>query len=438
MAGGLVLLVIGFFVGTAWFNSFLRSDRFRTMISGATSKALKAEASFAPMSFSGSTVFADGFVAKGTTAAFFSELQVDQVRADLNLLGVLDRAWQIDSVEVQRVQLALGGERQPVPESPAAAPGAPARARSSWLPDHVDLRRAEVRQMDVTWGGAPGRMGSLEGAMLTLTPTDAGGWNITAKGGVLEQAGAPVLALDEVRLRYQSPTIFVTSAELKSGGAGTVSISGEVDPESAGDLLVRLQGIDVSPFLPPDWRKKLTGKLRGEARARFDLPWRGDGLELSGTAGLSEGQLTALPVLDKIAAFTRTQQFRQVNFTRFEGKFTHRGDRTVVTDFLAESEGLVRMEGSFTVEGGRIDGTFDVGVTPSSLQWLPGSRERVFTDSRGGYLFTPMRVTGPVDDMTEDLSPRLIGAAADTLIHGVEDAIKDPKRALEMLIPLFK
>ncbi len=437
VGAGLVLLVLGFFIGTAWFNSFLRSERFRAMIARATSQALDAEAEFAPMNFSGSTVFAEGFQAAGRRDAFFSQLRVDQARADLNLRGLLDRAWRIDSVEVQRVQLALGGEKLPPAPGVESAPPPAAKARSSWLPDHVDLRRADVREMEVTWGIDPTALGSVKNTAVTLTPADNDGWDIAARGGTVAQAGWPSMALDSVRLRYRSPTIFVTSAELKSGDAGTLSASGEVNPESSADLQVQFSGIEIAPFLPADWKKKLTGRMKGDVRVFAPLPWR-DEMEISGTAGLTDGQLTALPVLDKIAAFTRTQQFRTLKLTRCEGKFTHRGERTEVTDFVAESEGLVRMEGRFTIEGEQVEGTFEVGVTPASLQWLPGSRKRVFTTSRGGWLFTPMRVTGTLDSLSEDLSPRLIGAAADTLIEGVQDAVKDPRKAIETLLPFFQ
>src|SRR5689334_23899359 len=63
--------------------------------------------------------------------------------------------------------------------------------------------------------------------------------------------------------------------------------------------------------------------------------------------------------------------------------------------------------GAFTVETGLIDGAFQVGVTPGSLQWLPGAQAKVFTESRGGYVWAPMRLTGPVNKPQDDLTGRL-------------------------------
>ena len=93
-----------------------------------------------------------------------------------------------------------------------------------------------------------------------------------------------------------------------------------------------------------------------------------------------------------------------------------------------------------------IDGAFQVGVTPGSLQWLPGAQAKVFTESRGGYLWAPMRLTGPVNKPNEDLTPRLAAAAQGAVIEGVQnaagEAIKTGKDAaksvLDLLLPTTK
>ena len=83
-------------------------------------------------------------------------------------------------------------------------------------------------------------------------------------------------------------------------------------------------------------------------------------------------------MLDQIATFTATQQFRRLVLKRAEGDFQQDGKRLQVSKFVLESEGLIRVEGAFTVENSMIDGAFQVGVTPASLQWMPGSRRESF------------------------------------------------------------
>ena len=57
------------------------------------------------------------------------------------------------------------------------------------------------------------------------------------------------------------------------------------------------------------------------------------------------------------------------------------------------------------------------GVTPQTLQWIPGSRERVFTVAQNGYVWTDVKISGSLKDLREDLTPRLVAAMQDETIH---------------------
>ena len=109
-------------------------------------------------------------------------------------------------------------------------------------------------------------------------------------------------------------------------------------------------------------------------------------------------------------------------FQRIAGNYTLEGGILDVRGFEAESPGLIRIEGAFTLNRGNIDGDFQVGLTSASLRWLPGAEKRVFTVARGGYLWSPMKVTGPLDAPREDLSPRLAAAAPEAMIEELRDA----------------
>lgn len=100
----------------------------------------------------------------------------------------------------------------------------------------------------------------------------------------------------------------------------------------------------------------------------------------------------------------------------------------MVKNVVLESEGLMRVEGACTIAQNKI------GVTSSSLQWLPGSKARVFTVARDGYFWTPVRVSGPVDHPREDLTKRLLAAAASELLDNSKGNLEDAAKALLDLI----
>jgi hypothetical protein len=225
-----------------------------------------------------------------------------------------------------------------------------------------------------------------------------------------------------------------------------VKVTGEAAIGDHLDINSNIENISVTPFLGSDWRLRLKGNLSGEINVRTPLPVPATGLPVSGKLRLLNGELTALPVLDQIATFTGTQQFRRLTLNDVEGEFEQDPKKLRVSKFILESEGLIRVEGAFTVENSMIDGNFQVGVTPSSLQWLPGSRAKVFVDNHGGYVWAPMHVAGPAEKPKEDLTPRLIAAMQGAVIEGAQNAVKEGiktgkdavKDALDLLLPAVK
>jgi hypothetical protein len=417
VAAGLFLLVVAAAVGArVWFNAYLRGAEFRALLSRLTARELRAAGEFRPFRFAGTTIYSDGFNARGMEGAFFSALDADQLRADFDPGSVFDGVWRVRELLAQRVVVSLGGDRVGAP-APAPASREPSGGkRRGLLPDRAEILGVNVRDTGVKWEG-----GSLAGVALLLKP-DGAGWLFEGAGGTLAHGSLPPLELKSARLRYQKPSLHITSAEF-SQDRGSVSASGEVDFGKGVALDVRLAGVPVTPLLPEDWRARLHGELRGGVRVEAALPPAG-GPVLSGTVALDNGRLETLPVLDQIATFTSTRQFRTLQLSRCTAEFTHRDGVLTARNFTAESQGLICLRGQFTVKGGDIEGTFDVGVTPASLRWLPGSRTQVFTESRDGYLWTKMKVTGPLKNPAEDLTPRLVAAAQGTVIEGAHEVIE--------------
>lgn len=433
----IVLIVVAIVAGRAAIGTYLRSDRFRAFLAQRAGKSLHADVEVAPLHFTGLNFYGEGFTARGEPGAAFRDLKVDGVRAELSLRRFFERVWQVDSVQAERVTLSLGAPAATRDETPSAVSATPAGNRSpGWFPNRVEIARADVRDLQLRWGE-----GGISGLAATFTPQE-GGWKILGSGGRVEQRGQPSLEIRSLHLLHRPSALFVQSAELEPAGGGTIKMTGEVQFDRALQLRAELDGIALAPLLGEDWRVRLQGKAAGEVEIRTPLPTRGS-LALQGTIRLLDGDLTALPVLDQIALFTRTQQFRRLKLTRASADFDHAGDRLEVRNLVAESAGLLRIEGRFTLERDQIDGTFQVGVTPSSLQWLPGSQERVFTESRDGYLWAPMRLTGPARNPRDDLTQRLATAAGQAIIDTaqgtVQDAIKTGrdvlKGALDLLLP---
>jgi hypothetical protein len=436
----LVLLSVGWFAGRAWLDSYLRGPEFRKFLESRIGRTLRSDAQLAPLTFTGLNVYTDGLEAHGYEEAPFSGAGANNVRMKFSLRRFFDRVWQVEDVQVGRITVKLDGTRLTFP--PATEQEQKVRKASpQWLPNRLEIASAFVREVNLEWGQTPATAGGLRRMELRASFQD-NSWELQGSGGELTAAGLPPIALVNARLRQRDRQLFIQSANFDVRDGGAMSVTGEVRFDDQVDIESRLEGIDIQPLLPEDWRAKLHGRASGQVRVRSPLPANGP-VEVSGTINLRDGRLEALPVLNQIALFTSTQQFRQMPLSEASAQFRRRGDTLTVNQLLAESAGLMRIEGGFSVVKGEIDGTFQVGVAPSTLQWIPGSQERVFNVARGSYLWTTMRLTGPVDSPKEDLSSRLAGAAGDAIVEKVENTARDVIRAgkdaaqgaLEWLLP---
>ena len=442
-AAGIFLAVLAAVGTSVWVDRFLRGEAFRKLIAAKTGEAFGSEAVYGPMRWTGSSLFADSIEITGRPGSTVESLRVDQVRADVNWRAVIDRAWRVDQVQV----VSFDGTFRPGSNEPKASgtpPSAAAYGIAAWLPTRFEVGRLDIAQAHVRFRGIEGaEIVSLQDSVLRVHP-DGGGWAIDGTGGVLALAKLPELTVVNFRSKAQGDVFFLTDSQFRLGETGKISASGEFAGNSK--LRVEWSQVDVTPFLSPSWRSRLAGIWAGTA----SLEWPESGLAAGKATGrfrLTDGLAQNMELLDRVASFTGAPQFRRIPLQEISGSYEWTKGTVQITNLVAESKGLLRVEGNCTItDGGMINGALRVGVTPQTLQWLPGSRERVFTVAQGGYVWTDVRISGSLQDMREDLSSRLAAAMGDEtidrgtrVIQEIPNAAKDGAQGvLDALVPLIK
>lgn len=435
-----LLLAAGGIGVSVWVKRFLRSEDFRRLVAAKTGQALRAEAVYSPLRWQGSSVFADSLQAQGTPGSIVENFQADQIRAEVNWREAWNGAWRVERIDV----VSFSGTFRPGSPEEGAKPGTPAvSGLAGFLPKRFELGQLHIAQARLGFRGADGQETmALQNTALLVRP-DGVGWAIEGSGGSLTLPSLPVLDVTTFRSRIQGPVFFLTDAALRLGDNGKIKASGEFATDSR--MRVEWTGVDVANFLDAAWKTRLIGLFSGTA----ELQWPEAGLSagsITGTFLMADGLLQNLQVLDQIAKFTGAPQFRRMPLQDVSGDYRWSKGALDIANLVVESKGLMRIEGACGLAADdTLSGAVRVGVTPQTLQWLPGSRERVFTKAENGYLWTDVQIGGTLQNPREDLSARLATAMKDEVIQQGEkalDALPGPARegargVLDILKPLL-
>ncbi|HEY5791802.1 MAG TPA: hypothetical protein VIS74_00795 [Chthoniobacterales bacterium] len=420
-----VLAAAAFLIGYAWIGRYLRSEPFRQLASAKTSGALKVEGAFQPLSWTGASVYSDRFQGAAAPRGYLEKLDANRIRVEVNFRKILNGAWRVDEVNIGHLAATFGAAEslQPAPSAPAEPP---ASALPGWLP-----RRFEIGPVNVENADLAARDLALNGAKLTLRP-DGTAWVLHGSGGKFRAKSFPELSLHSLTARVTASQLFLTQAAARPASGGNLTATGEM-AFASGESEFRLDftGIQAREVLPPEIAHYLSGLLGGTAILQTAA---GSG-STSGNFVLTEGMVKDLPVLQQLAKFTQSPQFERLPLQTMSGDFLDDAKGLDVKNFVAESKGLLRVEGQFHIGNHQeLRGHFQVGLTPQTLQWLPGSRERVFTAARDGYLWTAVNLGGTTAAPSEDLSDRLAVAMGQQVIQQGADLLKNsPDKAIDTI-----
>ena len=442
-AAGIFLAVLAALGTTAWIGRFLRGEAFRKLIAAKTGEALDARGRLRSFEVDGLLAVCRFNRGHRPAGIHCGKIARRPSAGGFELAGYHRGAWRVDQIHVA----SFDGTLRPGSNEPrvsGAPPPAVVHGIEAWLPMRFELGELDIARARVRFRGIEGlEIAFLQDSALHVHP-DGAGWAIEGSGGLLVLPKVPALTVVNFRSRAQGDVLFLTDSQFQLGESGKISASGEFASDSK--LRIEWSQINVTPFLDPAWRSRFTGICAGTA----SLEWPEGGLaagKATGNFRLTDGLALNMEVLDRVATFTGAPQFRRMPLQEISGIFEWTKGILQITNLVAESKGLLRLEGNCTIAaGGEVSGTLRVGVTPQTLQWLPGSRERVFTVVQGGYVWTDVEISGSLQDLREDLSSRLAAAMRDeTIDRGARalqefpDAARDGASGmLDALVPLLK
>lgn len=426
MALTVIVTVLGAALyGYRWAQGYLKSDAFRLAVAAQLGRAARAEATLETLQWTGPNAYISKAGLLPLAGQAWKQIEGDGLQASLNLSAAWDGIWHVPLITVDIVRMNMRNPAEipqqlseALDDAPPATP-VPAWLRG-WIPARTQIDEVQIQSFDLLPPkDIPGVRAT--GIKITAKPgADAGAWLLRGEGGelALPALQAP-FRITNTNARVDSRALVFNDALARWLGDSEVSARGDLPFEKgkAWSFTGRVGNLDLRHLLSPQWNAHLSGVLEGDYDVSAAL--------MKAKVRVKSGIIQNLPVLNRVADFTRAERFRRVVLDTASADVERTGDTTKVTNLLLHSSGLIRVEGVFTIQGKSLDGNFLVGVSPETLRWLPGSQSHVFTETRSdapGFVWTNVRLTGTIDSPREDLSNRLLLAAGKAIIEAPLEA----------------
>ncbi|MGE9267738.1 MAG: hypothetical protein ACQKBY_06545, partial [Verrucomicrobiales bacterium] len=311
---GLVLItlfLVAGVLGYRWVRVFLRSDDFRLLLGREAGNVLGAQTEFTPFVWDGWSARTESLQAAGEGK--LQSLEAEGLEGRVDVGAVWDGIYRLEDLAIRRINARVD-LRKKAGEAGEADPGARAAEKSPkkhgssfwdrFLPSRFEMTGLQIASLG---GQALSESGewNWSGSAMEIKPgSSPEAYDIRLTGGKID---TPLELLPEVRLagasgRLSGGRFYLTDARLEALKRASLELSGEFQLAERGwTLKGDLVGADCAELVTEDWKRRLLGELGTRFRAEKS---GGGEVVLSGEAELQRGVLTALPILDKIAAYT--------------------------------------------------------------------------------------------------------------------------------------
>lgn len=405
-----VLLLLGLGIGYAGLRAYLHSEGFRKFLSAQVSGTAKVHGAFAPFHWDGLAVETAAFDATGE--GLIAGIKADEITTEIGFGGIRRGVWEIKDTRITRLEIALNPQKAtaPSPVAPERHKKSVAKKQPSWVPDEVELSALTIGELAFSGELSEGPVQGAGMRIHVLPTTGKKSYKGEISGGYLDlpQEWVPRLNIHRIRGSFRDGSAFINKAEISAWHAGRINAWGEWnDREKTYSFEGDVDGIKCDELLNENWARRLTG----DVSSTFTVGNSTGEMVGSGDLVIRNGTMTALPMLDALAAYADTRRFRVLQLSDARTKWRHTAGETLLTDFVMGSEGLIRLEGNLSIKGKNLDGRFRLGLVPGTLKNIPGAETHVFQPGERGLLWTNLRITGTIDDPKEDLTDRLIEAA---------------------------
>jgi hypothetical protein len=405
---GLVILVAALTLASEKATAIVSGPGFRQMIDKETSKGLKFEAHYQPLSRVGLLgLHTDSFLGDHGRKTIVS-IQANDISGWFNPFGIGLRRWQLDDLHIKAGTVWLQ-KTEATPGEPKGPPPIPWWA--IFWPYRVHLEDIKVDDATVLFKLQDKESG-LYHIFLEITPNGRD-FEYDGRGGVFKTPMTPALNLEHVHLLIRKPRLYCPIFVLGDDPdhpEEQMSVTGDAGLQDDKSMHVnaKIQSLSVSPWLPENLRAHVLGRMSGDV----DYHSTGTGLETaqaSGSIAIADGVLHQLPALEQYFKSTGSPDPGDLHLQTCQSDVRWEQGAIMAENLQIECPGVFRLTGHFNIAKDKtLTGELRLGLTDAYLTWLPSAKTTIFTIDDGDYHTTVIELSGTLQKPHQDLSARVL------------------------------
>lgn len=358
----------------------------------------------------------DGVLSAGRAALSggalpFESLEVKDLRANLGWKQLLEPLSRPLHVEVGEAEVVWKSDGIPPDKQAGSAAQGPAGPDLDLLFSKLTVRTSDEPGWTL-----------VDTSARVVRTGDA--WSLSARGGKVARGGGPALELERVSATHAAAGWNIGGFALRDGPTGALAGSA-ANQGGAWSGEFSWQDLEAGPFLPGGAAAHFTGKTSGDATLR-------DGV-LRGKTKLTAAAVEKVPQMVQMASLFVGENWDRVPWDVFRFEFTRTADGRVEFEKLeAVSPEGIALHGQGHYAPDSLAADLQLGVSGENRPWLVAFVPSIFRAQKSGYFWTTVRVSGTPEAPVEDLTARLVTAAATVpAAAAVEAAAEIPGAAVE-------
>jgi hypothetical protein len=386
-------------------SNWIEGGSFQDLLNRETSKGLKLEANYAPLTREGLLgLRTDSFTGiKGQKAIV--EMDAHEISGWFDPLGIARHRWQINDLHIKWGTVML----QVTQPSGKKSPGMP--WWGLFWPYRVHLEDVKVDDATALFM-VKAKESGIYHTFLEITP-NYHDFEYDARGGQFKTPLTPPLIVRHLHLLIRKPKLTCGEFVLGDDAAHPeekLRIVGEAGLQE--DRTMKFTADLFSLKLAPWLSEKLRSHVSGFANGHFGYISSGGTMEtaqLQGHLSLVNVILHELAPVKSYINLTRSPDPGDLNLKTCEMDVNMKNGDLVIENLRAECDKVFDIEGNIKMAQDKtLSGELQVGLTDEYLHWLPTAETVIFTRKEGDYHFATVHVSGTVQKPEQDLSERII------------------------------